>query len=814
MDSWIFGNTFDLTISNNVLNYWGLPYRSASVYYYPDVLENTTEPVQHATLAPGQTINDCWPATAYLSAAQPAFQTVKYCFFNAHLEVVPGSIYFSPTNDTTLEYSYNYNTGYGVTNAFPLLLAGAGSPMQIAGYAKLAVTNSAYTGVYAYLGQYFETNAYRVDDNGNMTANKAGIVSPYGSYYPTTVGLSALVTMPDIDTGIQGTCLVYTVSLQLDANHDGTMDLAFNGTDATSQNSPFVFWANNNFDRWNYDADDNINYMDDVAANSYAAWGADANGRPIPMPDCSYINYQLIPSGRAIPTTRDLEDFARLWVCGITTNLLSLLPTNSTVTLSWGDVASPNPTNPTIDLFQAADPDGGIGYLTNSLIASNQVALANTGSGIYVGRLGPGQSVQLNASKFASHWAGNYLIWCGVSNGTGGLKLTIADGNSNVLAQTTSYIQIKDIKQMYERWTVGDMPSKVPTNNAYLAPEDLPVGSPAFKYPLPQDTNTPYILFVHGWDMTREEKDRFAETAYKRLYWQGYQGRFGSFRWPTDNGFNATLIDAILQPHNFDSSENQAWNSALGLMNKLNDLNTEYPGKVYVLAHSMGNVVTGEALRLAAQQGMGQLVNTYVASQAAIPAHVYDATVTAPYLINYEYYAHYYPAPDAPKTPNIYGNRLTNNVAAVGHRISFYNVNDYALSADAWCFDQEHKPDAFAYGAYYYYSGSTSDSAPWNNFKSFVPVLGTVTLDIVNSLSDRYEALAFAANPYSTALGATPIGTFTRGVDLSQIWQPDLVHPNHPFDEHFYHSAEFRGDYWQQQIYWSELLGSDAFNLK
>ena len=33
------------------------------------------------------------------------------------------------------------------------------------------------------------------------------------------------------------------------------------------------------------------------------------------------------------------------------------------------------------------------------------------------------------------------------------------------------------------------------------------------------------------------EKDRFAESAFKRLYWQGYQGRFGVFRWPTDYGF-------------------------------------------------------------------------------------------------------------------------------------------------------------------------------------------------------------------------------------------------------------------------------------
>ena len=36
---------------------------------------------------------------------------------------------------------------------------------------------------------------------------------------------------------------------------------------------------------------------------------------------------------------------------------------------------------------------------------------------------------------------------------------------------------------------------------------------------------------------------------------------------------------------------------------------------VYILAHSLSNIVVGEALRKAAQDGLGQLVNTYVASQ-------------------------------------------------------------------------------------------------------------------------------------------------------------------------------------------------------
>src|SRR5690606_28314100 len=41
------------------------------------------------------------------------------------------------------------------------------------------------------------------------------------------------------------------------------------------------------------------------------------------------------------------------------------------------------------------------------------------------------------------------------------------------------------------------------------------------------------IVFVHGWDMNPGWKQAFAETAYKRLFWQGFQGTFNSFEWPT-----------------------------------------------------------------------------------------------------------------------------------------------------------------------------------------------------------------------------------------------------------------------------------------
>jgi len=382
------------------------------------------------------------------------------------------------------------------------------------------------------------------------------------------------------------------------------------------------------------------------------------------------------------------------------------------------------------------------------------------------------------------------------------------------MAQTTACIQIVDIKQIYDRWTVGDNPNNAPLTTAEVATEGLPAGLPNLAYSLPQSAAPPYILFVHGWNMQPWEKDRFAETTFKRLYWQGYQGRVGSFRWPT--GFNFTGWKSVASdPDNFDTSEYQAWQSAAGLLNKLNDLNTQYPGHVYLLAHSMGNVVAGEALR---QAGSSQLVNTYVASRAAITAHTYDTSV-APYSFYYSIFNF------GPDTPNIYGNWFAgNNGGGASSVINFYNTNDYALARSRWQLDQLFKPDQGVIkngdSWTYHYNGNASDPSPWNHFSKYNETLFyTENFDILNTLTNRYEVMAYAAQSYTTALGATPgsLNNIFRNINLTRI-SPSRIWPSDPtgnnYTEHFWHSAEFRGDNTQQQSYWSELLGADAFNLK
>ena len=77
--------------------------------------------------------------------------------------------------------------------------------------------------------------------------------------------------------------------------------------------------------------------------------------------------------------------------------------------------------------------------------------------------------------------------------------------------------------------------------------------------------------------------------------------------------------------------------------------------------------------------------------------------------------------------------------------------------------------------------------------------------------------MAYAAQSYTTALGATPnIHNVAKNVDLTDqangIWPLDPT--GNDYTEHFWHSAEFRGDNVMMQGYWNYLLGAQAFGLK
>lgn len=726
----------DFVMSPGYRNLFGLEYLSAQLAW-----GNTAGDT--ATLAAGGSI-PAYDGFFYPETETAGLLNSGYYFGQAGRDWLPGHTSFSPTNTT------------------PVLITSVGDLLyQVAGYAKLAVTNG-YTGVYGYLGQYFE-QALKMT-NGVATTNQTGILSPYGEFFPTEPRPTALVTMPDLETNERGTVVVHVVKLQLDVNHDGEMDLSFAGPDNTSQHRPFVFWVNNDYDRLD----------DDLSSNDSGAYSAYAGG---PTPDNEYYIY---PSGnRKIPSLRDLEDFARLWICGITTNLYPELPAGVTAELSWGDKGNPNPNNPTVDIFGTADSDGGIGYLTNFA-----TALTQTNHTWYAGRLGPGDSIGVLHSNSSGGWqSSSRAIWCGVKKGSGKLTLTFRQG-TNTLVEASAYIEIKDIKEMYERWTVGDIAdtSPAPANQPYPATDGLPVGASPFQYTATSDTNTTYILLVHDYDLPTWKKDRYAETAFKRLYWQGYEGRFGLFRWPG--------VTTGLRP--LDDSEFNAWRSAAGLLNRLTNLNAQYPGNVHLMAHGYGAIAAGEALRLA---GTNELVNTYIAMQGAVAAHAYDPLPSLPWRT--------LATGTDDGTPNRYIWYYTNfalpyfsGVGGAGAYINFFNTNDFVLT-NSWRTDQDTKPALTLNLSHQYRWDGTNFLKGFSAFTELLLFPG-----------DRYEIFSYCVEARAEASGAQPNlgGKFdaNRELNLSTLTYSASGGTDH--------SGQFKSFHAYEWTFWRAVLTSMGLN--
>jgi hypothetical protein len=265
--------------------------------------------------------------------------------------------------------------------------------------------------------------------------------------------------------------------------------------------------------------------------------------------------------------------------------------------------------------------------------------------------------------------------------------------------------------------------------------------------------------------MSPWDRRSFAATAYKRLYWQNYKGRFGLFSWPTEVG---TLT--------YNDSERKAYESAFGLNWLLHDLNDTYTGKVRVVAHSMGNVVTSEALRIEADRPTPEkIVHTYVASQAAMAAHAYDAAAPA------------VETDESTDTPEVYANYPATGrpyYADIGEAadnlINFFNPVDDALGW--WLTNQDLKPTE---GIEYV-------------FGDFVGPEGVLTFP-----DDTYDIYAYAAEARSEALGRVPDvgGPFdeTRQVNLDSIAFGFGGSPSG-------HSAQFYSTNMQRNLYWATLL--------
>ena len=593
---------------------------------------------------------------------------------------------------------------------------------------------------------------------------------------------------------------MFAGTLSVDANRDGAIRLpGEDASDATTTDKPYRFWINDDNDAaMTYtNADQLRGIIGDLAGVVPGSGGIyEVEQDDIASPGQNQEDWR-----KNIPTCkRDLEDFTRLVIS--TQGLTDMLKNADLyMGLKWSDTGS---THPSIKLYKQYDTTGALGYVTDDYQATMQLsenAILNAKYASDDPASSSAHTVVTTDEVFVlpqGLWFGlssdnskRSLLLEGCTVGTGQLKIVILkrDGDSytEIGEGPGVWMDLKEPHEFVERWSCGDGDR---TDVGSLQRVDAKSGT--FAAPT-TDAEKDYVLYVHGYNMQELEKQRWLETTYKRLWHLGYKGRVGEFSWPCSQSAPP-----------YDDSENHAWQSGSRLLELLNNLKG-LGFRVHMLAHSQGNVVAGEALR---QAGPGaQLVRTYIASQAAIPAHSYDSSVEARTDFTPstpDVYSHYLlDGQDPPQSTTLahtwpmtnpsYMASVKMSGAAVKY-VNFWNADDYALTGNSlghpgWMIDQVLKPTLYS-------TGYNLDKG----FKRYDPF--AMPAPIYYTFPDnRFTIFAFCVSARSKALGATPTGgVFAANQSF------DLKTSLNYGTEHVYHSAQFRSSMAQRWQYWNRFL--------
>jgi hypothetical protein len=588
--------------------------------------------------------------------------------------------------------------------------------------------------------------------------------------------------------------MLLPAELAVDANRDGTIVMANDSgnpanldshgnplqVDTTSQTNPYRFWLNNNEDQSSsWYGITYPNTVPPVAANE------------------DYLSSSIV-------STLDLEDWTGLWI--YTKGLNAAISSGAIkVGLKWS-----SPTNtPGIKIVQATDSDGGEEYL-DDITGAAATAQATSGGSPRPVLQDANDShtniVPINgaAADFVfptSVWAHlsdsapkTYFLFEGTSRGEGQLQIVFLKSDGTTLLGTGGnlWIDIRDIKEMYQREIATDAgPTPTPPTEPYAGGtfNDSSMGASL-------DANNPFVtpsgetsqcvVFVHGWQTGWDGFTDYSERFFKRLWWQGYKGRFIGFTWPALSG-----------PATYNASEWNAWLYGRAFKNYVNSIKGNYTNFT-VAGHSQGNVVVGSAI----QEGL--TIPNYVLLEAALPTGCYTTNSA------YNNYTPFINAEASHPTPDLatnlgYRGFISPSMANVGAYYCFYNPQDFALATGSvpytfgtvaanWEANQlgykpDNNPDQAGYGGYGYTSGTP-----------FFLASGAST---ARTVTEAHESMSFVARSRSKAVGSDPNAPLVFGIlnatDLNATYGFGSALPDH--------SGQFLRDYDQVYPLYIQLEG-------
>lgn len=573
---------------------------------------------------------------------------------------------------------------------------------------------------------------------------------------------SGLIVGQGIFNGKTHGFLLVPAELMVDANRDGEMSIdtpTTHNLDVTTEDRPYRFWVNDD---------------DDTELNFNGEGGESTGPTELEKVPPSRPDWSL----RQIVSKRNLEDFTRLWIhLGGLQNAISA--GDIQIGLRWKNITAG--TSPAINIYPAVDSEGSDDYLKDNRAAADQM------SGVFndaVRDKSDHQAVEGDGAFIfrSDYWSGltadnpkKCLLFEGAREGKGKLEIVFFDRSGNEIGSGGSvWLDVKNIKKIYERFDISGKDQW-----------------PSMRYEPGPDEAKLEIVFVHGWNTSPDDASSAAETMFKRIWWRGYKGRFGAVRWNTywsaafeDVPNLGENLDAYLARYN--DSEHNAWLAGDGLKHLIDNLPVGYSKNI--VAHSMGNVVVGGALRREA------VVDNYALLHAAVPAACYDESIyleqlPAPGFFGYTYW-------DTP-TPDSDSDFVTRSLAyrrqlmnAKGNLVSFFLPGDRATTF-AWEFNNNtFKPDV----GFFYDPTEVNGSKIWKNEGGIRRVT-----------ADPEEAMPYADQSWGKVVGAEArtAGAIKNNVDLSSSIY-SISGDTKGFNDD--HSAEFNRNIQQLQPFYTTLL--------
>jgi len=542
-------------------------------------------------------------------------------------------------------------------------------------------------------------------------------------------------------TTTSGTFYTAKVEMAVDGNGDG--NVIFSDTD----DKKIEFWVNDDYDT-----------------------NKDANNKDLEIEDDGRASSSLVANcdDDVINTERDLEDFTRLHV-----SVEGILDKKLVPSYFFKFENITTGLKPEINIFEAVDET--LHYLDGKGVNNHSYSLKQLKKGKLVTVTGNDSFI---SAQYIDQNDKSYFIFEGKNEGKGDLVLVLKI-NGKEICKTKIEMTLRGIEKYYQKWTLSATDDDI----VQMPSSYGPIGD------LEYEPNTEdYVIYVHGWRMLPGEKKRWAETMFKRLWWQGYRGYFSYLDWPT-LWVNSDYVSLLSNPENFDRSEYRAYQTGKYLAGILSALkNSPHGGRVRILAHSMGNTVVGEAIRQLPDDG-GYLL-TYIATQPAVSAHAYDNTLPndAPFLfsgINY-----------GPDTPEVLGNYFVNNRWKMfpSGMFRYFNIKDPALKG--WEKNNFLKPD----NNYHYIGNEVSYTPPPAGTDRFFKDIGNGEKDLTFNIElERYEILSRCVESRSKTLGSV-------SGHVSGFYDIDLNDKFEFGSKDYDHSRQFMSNIIREWPYWNLFM--------